>query len=522
MKKIIILMTGILVLAACEDFLVEEPLDQMAVDQYFSDPSHAYSSVNILYRTGVPAFYGAGSAYRGSTMMIGGYLSGLFDNEYKGQEVHVQYTHNLTFNSQNIANYLDDIWNPTYLAIARANTAIKYIDRTPGLSETEINNLIAQARFFRAMNYFHLVRTFGGVPLITEPYESLEDLYVERAPANQVYQQIIEDLQFFINESSAGMVPMPANLFRASKASAAALLADVYLTMSGYPVQADNYANAANAARSIINSGNFNLIGHGATQQASAYNVLRTSDNESEYIYVVEYAAGIAENGWLPAYSYPNRMAAFGIFQYDILTNVYRPVEALLNIYDPVNDLRIQEKQFFHTTLTRGGQTYTYEPSPYLWHDDVALFETRRGDKNQNIYRYAEVLLIAAEAIANSEGVTAEAIDYLLAVRSRGYWQTDEAVLRNQLAGLSVEEFTREVWIERLREMPLEFKLWYDIQRTRQFPVTSAANPGVVAFVNFVGHTNVWGHTFQERHLLLPISENEIQRNPNLEQNPGY
>jgi starch-binding outer membrane protein, SusD/RagB family len=62
MKKIIILMTGILVLAACEDFLVEEPLDQMAVDQYFSDPSHAYSSVNILYRTGVPAFYGAGSA----------------------------------------------------------------------------------------------------------------------------------------------------------------------------------------------------------------------------------------------------------------------------------------------------------------------------------------------------------------------------------------------------------------------------------------------------------------------------
>jgi starch-binding outer membrane protein, SusD/RagB family len=147
-------------------------------------------------------------------MMIGGYLSGLFDNEYKGQEVHVQYTHNLTFNSQNIANYLDDIWNPTYLAIARANTAIKYIDRTPGLSETEINNLIAQARFFRAMNYFHLVRTFGGVPLITEPYESLEDLYVERTPKQSVYQQIVSDLEYIINESALTYTPMPANNYQ--------------------------------------------------------------------------------------------------------------------------------------------------------------------------------------------------------------------------------------------------------------------------------------------------------------------
>jgi hypothetical protein len=86
--------------------------------------------------------------------------------------------------------------------------------------------------------------------------------------------------------------------------------------------------------------------------------VLRTSDNQSEYIYVVEFSAGIAENGWLPAYSYPNRLAAFGLFQYDITVNVYRPLEQILQIYDPVNDLRIQEKQFFHSSLTRGGTTY--------------------------------------------------------------------------------------------------------------------------------------------------------------------
>jgi starch-binding outer membrane protein, SusD/RagB family len=522
MKKLLVLLSGILILTACEDFLLETPQDQLDVNQFFSDPSHAYNAVSILYRNGVPGFYGAGGAYSGSTMMIGGYMSGLFDNEYKGQEVHVQHAHNLTLSPINMANYLDNIWNNTYLAVSRANSAIKYIPDTPGLSDAEKVNLMAQARFFRALNYFHLVKTFGDVPLITEPYESLENLYVERTPLQSVYQQIVSDLEYIISESALNYTPMPSNNYRVSKAAAATLLADVYLTMSGYPLQNDNYANAASAARQVINSGNFNLIQHGATEAQSAYNVLRTSDNQSEYIYVVEFASGIAENGWLPAYSYPNRLAAFGLFQYDITVNVYRPLDEILQIYDPVNDLRIQEKQFFHSNLTRGGTTYNYEVSPYLWHDDVALFETMRGDKDQYIYRYAEVLLIAAEAIARSEGVTAEAIDYLVQVRNRGYWQTDESVLSAQLTGLSVDEFVREVWTERLREFPLEFKLWNDVQRTRLFPVTSAANPGQVNFVNVIGHTNAWGHTLQERHLLLPISENEMQRNPNLVQNPGY
>lgn len=522
MKKLMILLTGVLFLTACEDFLVETPQDQLDVDQFFSDPSHAYNSVNILYRNGVPSFYNAGSAYRGSTMMIGGYMSGLFDNEYKGQEVHVEYAHNLNLSPINMANYLDDLWVPVYQAISRANASILYIPDTPGLSDSEMINLMAQARFFRALNYFHLVKTFGDVPLITDPYESLENLYVERTPSQQVYQQIISDLQYVINESALEYIPMPDNAFRITKASAAALLSDVYLTMSGFPVQDDNYANAASAARSIINSGNFNLIPNGADPSQSAYNVLRTSDITDEYIYQIEYESGIAETGWLPAYSYPNRMAAFGIFQYDITTHVYRPLEEVLDVYDPVNDLRIQEKQFFHSTLTLGGTTYNFEVSPYLWHDDEALFETRRGDKDQYVYRYAEVLLIAAEAIARSEGVTEEAVNYLLEVRSRGYWQTEEAVLRAQLTGLPVEDFVREVWIERLREFPLEFKIWDDIRRTRLYPETSAANPGQVDFVNVIGYTNPWGHTFEEHHLLMPISETEMQRNPNLVQNPGY
>src|SRR3546814_10893238 len=95
-----------------------------------------------------------------------------------------------------MSGYLGGFWRDMYLGISRANNAIKYIPTTPGLPESEANKLLAEARFFRAMNYYYLVRFFGGVPLITEPYESLEKLYVERASVADVYGLIIEDLTF--------------------------------------------------------------------------------------------------------------------------------------------------------------------------------------------------------------------------------------------------------------------------------------------------------------------------------------
>lgn len=526
MKKIIILFAGLMFMASCEDFLEEKPKSEMSVNQYFSDPSHAQNAVNSLYRDGVPGFFGAGSAYRGTTMMIGGYMSGFFDNEYKGQEVHVEECHNLTLDPVNMSGYLDGIWDPCYTAISRANNAIKYVPETPGLSDAKNKELEAQARFFRALNYFHLVKTFGGVPLITEPYESTGNMYLERADASQIYNLIIEDLKFAINQGGLGNQPMPMNNFRVSEGSARAMLADVYLTMSGHPVQANHYGDAADVARDIINSGNYGLIEHGEELSNSAYNKMRTSENEREYLYVIEYESGIAESGWLPTYSYPNRAATWGIFQYSITNNAYRPVEELLDVYDPANDLRMQEKQFFHTNLTymEDGEevTRTYDVSPYLWHDDEALFETGRAGKDVAVYRYAEVLLIAAEAIARSEGVTSEAVGYLADVRNRAYWETDRADIVSELSGLSEQAFVEEVWKERLRELPLEYRIWNDIQRTRKYPLTDENNPGEVTFVDVVGQSNVWGKTFEEKHLLFPISNNEMQRNPNLTQNPGY
>lgn len=511
--------------ASCDEFLQEEPRSEMSVDQFFSYPTHAYNAVNILYRNGAPSFYSTG-VYGGSRAMLGGYMSGLFDNDYKGQEVHVQHSQNLTLNGDNLAGYFDGAWDDCYKAISRANLAIANISTTPDLKENEIKQLEAEAKFFRAFNYYYLVKTFGDVPLILDAYSSLENLYVHRSPAAKVYEQIIADLDYAVNQGGLDNVSMPENGFRISKASAAALLADVYLNLSGYPVQDNKYAEAASAARSIITSGNFALIENGVTPEESAYNVLRTSDNESEYIYTIEYEASISGNYWQPAICYPNSATAWGIFAYSITNNAYKPSPELLAIYDVENDLRGQEKQFFHSTLSYevDGETVTktFETAPYLWHNDEALFETGQNGKDLVVTRYAEVLLIAAEAIAKTEGVTDEAIGYLADVRTRAYWQTDRSEIVAELTSLSADDFVQEVWKERLRELALEYKIWPDVQRTRMFPVTSESANGEISFENVIGHTTIWGKTFNETHLLFPISKNEIQRNPNLTQNEGY
>ena len=142
-------------------------------------------------------------------------------------------------------------------------------------------------------------------------------------------------------------------------------------------------------------------------------------------------------------------------------------------------------------------------------------------ENNLHITLYSEVLLIAAESIAQTEGVTDEAVSYLTDVRSRAYWETDRSQIESELAVLSKEQFIEEVWKERLRELPLSFKIWPDIQRTRMYPVTSASNPGEINFVNIVGATNPFGKTFEEKHMLYPISLIVRQRNPNITGN-GY
>ncbi|HET6557636.1 MAG TPA: RagB/SusD family nutrient uptake outer membrane protein [Prolixibacteraceae bacterium] len=519
---LILLLMG---LNSCNDFLKEEPRSQISVDQFYLTPADAISAVNNLYRTGFPSFYDAGSAYMGPTVMYGGYISGLFDNQYKGQEKFVQDSQNLAIDPVVNNSSLLAIWQNCYSAIGRANNTLKYLPTTPGLTPAEFNQYTAEIRFFRALNYFHLVKMFGGVPLITEPSESIDNLYFPKSTEAEIYNFIVEDLEFGVDSGGLPDLPMQRNSYRISKGSVSALLADVYLNMSGFPLNDNKYAEAAAVAKSLITNGAYGLIQNGATPEQSAYNTLRTSDDEDEYLYVIEYDPTISDGGWRPVYSFPNEAATWGEFTYNITDNAYRPVTQILAAYDNTNDLRAQEKQYFHTnyTFTKGdrmGETVQFaDVTPYFWFEPEALYETNQSQKDQVHYRLAEMYLIAAEAIAQTSGVNAEAADYLATIKARASLNQTKAQITAELMALSKDQFIQEVWAEKIRELIFENKIWNDITRTRMYP--TVVN-GAFTFVPFVGAQNPWGHTFTEKNLLLPIPDDEIQRNPELVQNTGY
>jgi len=528
MKNLIycsVLSLSLMGLNSCNGFLKEEPRSQISVDQFYATPADAASAVNNLYKTGVPSFYNAGSAYMGPTIMFGGYISGLFDNQYKGQEKFVQDAQNLAIDPVVDNGTLLSVWQNCYTAIGRANDAIKYVPKTPDLTVTEIGQLMAEAKFFRALNYFHLVKLFGQVPLIIEPYESLENLYVEKSSESDIYSLIVADLVSATDEGGLKDAPMAKNGYRISKGSVSALLADVYLNMSGFPLNAGKFAEAATVAKSLINNSAYGLIPNGSTPELSAYNVLRTSDDQNEYLFVIEYDATISNGGWRPTYCFPNEAATWGEFTYSICNNAYRPVTQILAAYDKTNDLRAQEKQYFHSkyTFTKGsriGETVTFaDVTPYFWFEPEALYTTNKSQKDQCHYRLAEMYLIAAEAVAQTTGVNAESAGYLAAIKARASLNKDAAEITTELLSLSKDDFIKEVWKEKIKELVFENKIWNDITRTRMYPTVTNS---VFTFVPLIGAQNPWGKTFAEKNLLLPLPNDEIQRNPKLVQNTGY
>ncbi len=502
--------------SACSDFLDEEPKSSLTSGAFYKTEAQVLANVNYLYRTGASTkLTGAGSAYIGPFASVTGNLTGYFTNSYEGQELVCKYSRELTRqqNTMTVSSTMDGVWDDCYKAINVANGAIKHIPEV-SMSESVANQLMAEAKFFRAFNYFNLVKIFGPVPMPTEPYESMDNLYLERTSTEQVYALIESDLKDAVNALSATTFYNNGN--RVTKYVAAMALTSVYM-------QEGKYAEAASTVKTVIDSPH-SLTANGDLSMNSAYNKIRSTDGLDESIWAYEFDDAISNGGWWPTYAFnSSATAVFGT--YSIFERVYGPIDRFLNVYES-NDLRIQPNQFFHWNYTNPntGKTWSSEQAGcWFWYDEDALLNTGRSTKDKDLYRYAEALLDAAESIAQSQGVTAEAAGYLAQIKARANMEGKSAeAIATDLQALSQQAFIEECWTERLREFPLEFKIWDDCLRTKKFPVISTTEKGRVTYVDLVGAQNASGATFKSSDLLWPISLNEMQRNPNLTQNDGY
>lgn len=491
----IALFAGALCLAGCSDFLDESDPSNFTVENYFTKPEHARSSVNAIYLNMRDPIMNSG--FGGADWSMTEFATGLANTDL-GQAVNSYFVKDLRNTSDN--TYGRDYWASYYKGIANANLSIEKIP-TITMDATEAKKLMGEAYFLRAWYYFNLIRLFGNIPLVTESTSlQSEQLRPSQANVEDVYKLIVDDLT---TAEAAGLPWLDAS-GKVSQGAVKSLLAKVYLTMAGYPLQkgAAYYELAAKKAEEVIDSKQFKLF--------SSYDDLHNplKKNIEENVFMIQFRTQILPGTWqgfiIP---YNKNISAYS----DETGGIYANPD-FIKAYDPA-DLRTKEKQFFFTKFTnqadRNLEVNLGGYFIYKHFDVTAQTTTANSDLNWPLIRYADVLLMYAEASNEVSGPATKAYDALNATRTRAQLAS--------LTGLTKEQFREEVWKERWYELCFENITWFDMVRLRK-----AFNVTTKKFDNYVGHKFSYGPVITERELLFPIPTTEIRNNGNLKQNTGY
>lgn len=530
-KYIFYVITLSLLMSSCNGFLDEEPQDTKTNGQFWKTEADAKTAINGLYYNGVPRLNDTDvdGGWTPKATMWGGVVSGLFVDKRKDRTF-TNASEGCNFNIESFNSTSLKLWTELYLGVSRANFVIANIPTmTSVLSNDQITNFTAQGKFFRAYSYFYLVKEFGDVPYVDQPYTSMVGIYKERTPSVDIYKNIEADLLSIIEGNMLPEKAVYENDGYATKSMAQTLLAQVYLQWAGAPLNggSEYYTKAANMAINVVNGGQHALIQAGGSSDDlnSAFNVIKTTKSSNEIIFAKEYD----KTNYNIGNSYVCRSIGNDAFQWgvfspagDVLYNAYLPCDMLIESYDP-SDIRAHEKQFFFRNYT-DGKGVTRELNNlgnWAWFEAAALIGGKDGDYNMPVFRYAEVLLIAAEGLART-GKDADAKLYLNQVRKRA-GLADETVAGDALV--------QSILTERFHEFPLEFKIWDDIRRTRLYPQADGEASGKMKWVALEaaiiqnkpdGKTQVG--VIPTYALLWPIPLSEMQANPSLQghQNPGW
>lgn len=494
----------------CSDFLKEEDPSNIAPSTFFVVPEDAQAAVYGIYEN--LRFHGDGAGIFSANFQMLDAFSGTAITE-TGQNSDLNNLYGFQHNGDNL--HLTQWWRQLYDGVANANLAIEQIPAIPNIKEAEAQKWVGHAKFMRALHYFWLVQLWGDVPLLINPIYTWTnpDVNASRAPAESVYALIEADLL----AAEAANFPMTDASGLASGAAVKSLLARVYLTMAGQPLNkgAAYYQKAAAKAKEVIDYATANPTAIGLF---SSYDDLHnpSTENSMEHLFMIQYAAGVA-NANYQSYFLPNNtnITASG----EVGTTV--PTEDFLASYEP-GDERTQEKGFYFKQYYLDGGTgapttlnrfyiYKHFDTPANGAPPPGLAGTGNSGLNYPLIRYADVLLIYAEAQNESVAVDISAYNALKIIRDRAGLVTPDLGTFNQTT------FKEAVWRERWHELSYEGITWFDMVRLRK--VYNTTNN---TFVEFVG-AKLNGATLEAKHLLLPLPAADFRNNPNLKtNNPGW
>ncbi|RRB12733.1 RagB/SusD family nutrient uptake outer membrane protein [Larkinella knui] len=516
MKHIVIKVSKIALLGAvllgpvgCKDFLDEQAPSNLTPDNFYTIPDHAEAALAAVYAD--MRFMGDGAGIFSSNWQLLEALTGTSTTE-TAQNSDLNNLYGLVHdgNTVHVVNY----WNGLYKVIAQANQVLDKVPAITPMDAAQKTKILGEARFLRANAYFTAVRLWGDIPLITKPQTAAsEDFQPARTPQEAIYKQIVDDLTA---AESAGLAWTDLT-GRVNQAAVKTLLSKVYLTMAGFPLSkgATHYKLAADKALEVITYANANPTVIGLF--ASLEDVHKEStENRLEHLFELQYNTLVAGNPM--DNMYPNFKPV--TYNGPSGTGSTVPVPSFYASYEP-GDLRAKDQGYFYSTYyTNGngapfalGANYVFKHFNRTSNGTAGVAGTRQNNLNVPQIRYAETLLIYAEAQNELGAPTQAAYDALKKVRDRAGLTTPA------LGTYTQASFREAVWRERWHELCYEQITWFDMVRLRK-----VYNDKTNGFDNFVGHINPSSNQpLQEKHLLLPLGKQEMLNNPNLKtQNPGY
>lgn len=423
MKKIIIVFLTICFTSACsEDFTDLAPISNRNEADFFNTAEDFVASINASY-AGLQDVGVYNRAYWALFEMRS-------DNTDQGPDatgLARQYTEINQFTEDPLNEQIDAAWSGSYRVIANCNVILERIDNVVDIEEGLKNRIIGEAIFLRSLMYYHLAVAFGNIPLQLTPFVPGDGL--TQVDANTVYAQLVSDLA--IAEGSLPISYTSSDEGRATKGAAATLLAKVQLTLG-------NNSDAETTLRRIISNYNYELLPNYADLWGTA------NENNAESIFEVQFiSGGIGQGSALT-----NEFSPSGDLQTGQGFGRNRPTDLLVNAFE-AGDLR------FEPSL---GISYVNNAGEVVEQNHIRKYQSNPptendSDNNFIVFRYADVLLMLAEAIGES---------------TESYALINEVRTRAGLADIDATTpgtFQDKLLKERQVELAFENHRWADLKR---------------------------------------------------------
>lgn len=534
MKKIIYIIFTVLAFTSCDDFLEEEVLDFRTAENAFDTPESAAATVESVKKSFMAYDYYSAMFHQtlGFNSTIVGRRAGANSNRSLAQLKQTPST-----------LWVSKPYEACYSGIASANFVIKVTD--PNSDLESVRNARGLALFARGVHYLNLVRLYGPVPMVLEPFESDDDASVARAGSvEEVYTQIEEDL----NAAFDLMAEDPASMTTPSKWAAKAFLAKLFLNRASRSNDITQWTKARDYAVEVIESGKYSLVNN----YADLFSMETEFTNEA--IFELSFAritgAGSAMSNIMAPWKIISSSGKGAWGRIVILRETY---DKMLEVNGGIPDARMEigtktawmqyGNKLCVTYPNKKGATidgvkakaYSQYPAISKWIDGSALDNNTAGN-NFIVCRLAEMYLIAAEAENEINGPTQLACDYLnvLLARSRSSKGYDYPADVTPAEFAGAEEFMNRVMTERMVELIGEGHTWFDARRRgadyfKQLLINhnNRLDQAKEEKIFFAGADEYWATDDNSvtRNLLLPIPSDVIIKNQAInpeDQNPGY